>query len=328
MKLGILFPKNHGSLWGSLTALESGSLGYFDVGGSPLLSRRWDYYLLRRLGISVDGDSADLLWAHPPCGSKTLSGMGYFKHYNREKQIQQSLGAIQQAKEAVLRLGPRWWIIESSPNWIPELEIVGRELSDRYAVSLVADLEYYDLGFWLRRQRTFLIGGPAYLTHWWVPQPSGVEEMIEVLSWAPPAPTPFVDPGEYPPLGKLNQKVKAWRPAPGAAGFLSSKRESIIHPVEDRPLTATELAYWYGHPGLALLWEARSSKASLYRLLFNRGVPPSAAYWTTRSIALTTAVDAPGFRTLSWQEVTKTQTDSSLETYRKLVEAYAEIPAQ
>ncbi len=317
MNVGVIYPRNHGSLWGTLIALEKRALAYFNP-AEPLFSYKADYQTLRGLKISVnEKTSVDLLWAHPPCGSKLPGAMGYSKLKVRGDKYQESLERINQAVNVILEKRPRWWIIESSSKWAVELEEVGKKLAGNYAVLLVPDVPYYRLGFWLRRERTFLIGGPTWLTKWLVPQLPTMDDYLAVLKLATSRKSPLAFPAspEYPPLGRRNPETGAWRPVVGGRGFLSRKRRIIVHPVEDRPLTVAEVAAFLGVRSVEFMWRSKGVGP-----LINRGVPGAVAYWTTQSILATTGEGDRGYRRAEWSELVYREAGSVVDTYRRLLE--------
>lgn len=319
MNVGVIYPRNHGSLWGSLKAVGKRTLAYFNP-SEPLLSYTADYLTLRGLGISVDERaSVDLLWAHPPCGSKLPGAMGYSRLKVREDRYQKSLERINQAVSVIREKRPKWWIVESSPKWASELEEAGRRLAGDWAVLLVPDVPYYRLGFWLRRERAFLIGGPTWLTEWLVPQLPAMDDYLTVLRLAAQRESSlaFPVPSEYPPLGKRNPETGVWRPVVGGRGFLSRRRKIMAHPVEDRPFTVAEVAAFLGIRSVEFMW--RSSSGRPFKLV-NRGVPGAVAYWTTRSILAATGEGDRGYRRAKWSELVYREAGSVVDTYRQLLE--------
>lgn len=319
MNVGVIYPRNHGSLWGTLIALGKKVLAYFNP-AEPLFSYRADYQTLKSLEISVDERApVDLLWAHPPCGSKLPGAMGYSGLKVREDRYQKSLERIDQAASVILEKRPRWWIIESSPKWTVELEEVGERLARDYAVLLVPDVPYYRLGFWLHRERAFLIGGPTWLTRWLVPQLPTMDDYLTVLKLvtsrqSPPA---FPAPPEYPPLGKRNPETGAWRPVVGGRGFLSRRKKIMVHPVEDRPFTVAEVAAFLGVRSVEFMWRSKGVGPAL---LVNRGVPGAVAYWTTQSILAATGEGDRGYRRAKWSQLVYLEAGSVVDTYRRLLE--------
>lgn len=319
MNVGVIYPRNHGSLWGTLIALGKKVLAYFNP-AEPLFSYKADYQTLKSLGISVDERApVDLLWAHPPCGSKLPTTMGFKRPKFKEEKYRKSLKRIDQAVNVILEKRPRWWIIESSPKWAVELEEAGKRLAENYAVLLVLDVPYYRLGFWLHRERAFLIGGPTWLTRWLVPQLPTMDDYLTVLKLvasrqSPPA---FPAPSEYPPLGKRNPETGAWRPMVGGRGFLSSQRRIMVHPVEDRPLTVAEVAAFLGIRSVEFMWRSRGAGPFW---LINRGVPGAVAYWTTQSILAATGDGDRGYRKAKWSELVYLEAGSVVDTYRRLLE--------
>lgn len=319
MNVGVIYPRNHGSLWGSLKAVGKKTLAYFNP-AEPLFSYTADYLTLKSLGISVDESTpVDLLWAHPPCGSKVPGAMGYSRLQVREDRYQKSLERIDQAVNVILEKRPRWWIMESSPRWAPELEEAGRRLAEDWAVLLVPDVPYYRLGFWLRRERAFLIGGPTWLTEWLVPQLPTMDDYLAVLKLVASRESPlaFPVPSEYPPLGKKNRETGVWRPAVGSRGFLTRRKKIIAHPVEDRPLTVVEVGAFLGVRSVEFMWRSKGTGPAL---LFNRGVPGAVAYWTTRSILAATGEGDRGYRRAEWSELVYLEAGSVVDTYRRLLE--------
>lgn len=319
MNVGVIYPRNHGSLWGTLVALGKRILSYFSP-AEPLLSYMADYLTLRGLGISVDEKApTDFLWAHPPCGSKVPGAMGYSKLSVRENKYQKSLDRINQAVSVIREKRPRWWIVESSPRWAPELEKAGRRLAEDWAVLLIPNVPYYRLGFWLHRERAFLVGGPTWLTEWLVPQLPTMDDYLMVLKLAAQRESPlaFPVPSEYPPLGKGNRETRVWRPAVGGRGFISRRKKIIVHPVEDRPFTVAEVAAFLGTRSVELMW--RSNEAAAAKI-FNRGVPGAVAYWTTRSILAATGEGDRGYRRAEWSELVYREAGSVVDTYRRLLE--------
>lgn len=318
MNVGVIYPRNHGSLWGTLTALGKRVLTYFNP-TEPLLSYKADYLTLQSLGISVDeGTSLDLLWAHPPCGSKLPGTMGYGRGRVRENRYQKSLERMDQAINVIREKRPRWWIIESSPKWVPELEEAGQKLAGDYAVLLIPDVSYYKLGFWLHRERAFLIGGPTWLTRWLVPQLPTMDDYLTVLKLVAKRKSPLAFPvsPEYPSLGKRDPETGAWRPVVGSRGFLSRKRRVLVHPVEDRPFTVAEVAAFLGTKSVEFMWRSSVRSARLV----NRGVPGAVAYWTTQSILAATGEGDKGYRVAKWSELVYRETESVVDTYRRLLE--------
>lgn len=319
MNVGVIYPRNHGSLWGTLVALGKRILAYFNP-AEPLLSYTADYLTLKSLGISVDERaSVDLLWAHPPCGSKLPGAMGYSRLKVREGGYQKSLERIGQTVGVIQEKRPRWWIIESSPKWAPELESVGQRLAENYAVLLVPDVSYYKLGFWLYRERAFLIGGPTWLTRWLVPQLPTMDDYLTVLELVASRESPlaFPVPSEYPPLGKRDPETGVWRPAVGGRGFLSRRRRIMVHPVEDRPFTVAEVAAFLGTRSVEFMWRSSSGRPSK---LVNRGVPGAVAYWTTQSILAATGEGDRGYRRAKWSELSYQVVGSVVDTYCRLLE--------
>lgn len=319
MNVGVIYPRNHGSLWGTLIALGKRVLAYFNP-AEPLFSYTADYQTLKGLGISVDEKApADFLWAHPPCGSKLPGAMGYSKLKVRKDKYQQSLERINQAMNVILEKRPKWWIIESSLKWAVELEEVGERLAENYAVLLVPDVPYYRLGFWLHRERAFLIGGPTWLAKWLVPQLPTMDDYLTALKLVASrqSPSAFPAPPEYPPLGKRNPETGAWRPVVGGRGFLSRSRKIIVHPVENRPFTVAEVTAFLGVRSVELMWRSKDGKSAP---LINRGVPGAVAYWTTQSILAATGEGDRGYRRAKWSELVYLEAGSVVDTYCRLLE--------
>lgn len=319
MNVGVIYPRNHGSLWGTLIALGKRVLAYFNP-AEPLFSYRVDYQTLKSLKISVDESAlVDLLWAHPPCGSKLPGAMGYSRLKMRDDKYQKSLERIDQAVNVILEKRPRWWIIESSPKWAVELEEMGERLARDYAVLLVLDVPYYRLGFWLHRERAFLIGGPTWLTRWLVPKLPTMDDYLAVLKLVASRQSllAFPAPPEYPPLGRRNPETGAWRPVVEGRGFLSRKRRIMVHPVEDRPFTVAEVAAFLGVRSVELMWRSKGRGPAL---LINRGVPGAVAYWTTQSILAATGEGDRGYRRAKWSQLVYLEAGSVVDTYRQLLE--------